>query len=88
MYMLSLQHRLCRVDLESVRFRTLLQFYDADDLCVIGTRGREKGEFTNLQGISTCSGRVVVADSNNQCIQVWPIYHNLKCVFCLGKLLE
>ncbi|XP_053500590.1 tripartite motif-containing protein 3b isoform X1 [Ictalurus furcatus] len=37
----------------------------------VGTRGREKGEFTNLQGISTCSGRVVVADSNNQCIQVF-----------------
>ncbi|XP_042167169.1 tripartite motif-containing protein 3-like [Oncorhynchus tshawytscha] len=36
----------------------------------VGTRGREKGEFTNLQGISASSnGRVVVADSNNQCIQ-------------------
>lgn len=36
-----------------------------------GTRGRDKGEFTNLQGISTSSnGRIVVADSNNQCIQV------------------
>lgn len=38
---------------------------------VTGTRGRDKGEFTNLQGISTSSnGRIVVADSNNQCIQV------------------
>uniref|UniRef100_A0AAY4EKT3 RING-type E3 ubiquitin transferase n=1 Tax=Denticeps clupeoides TaxID=299321 RepID=A0AAY4EKT3_9TELE len=37
-----------------------------------GSRGREKGEFTNLQGISaSSSGRVVVADSNNQCIQVF-----------------
>ncbi|MEQ2214857.1 hypothetical protein XENOCAPTIV_022121, partial [Xenoophorus captivus] len=37
-----------------------------------GSRGREKGEFTNLQGISASSnGRVVVADSNNQCIQVF-----------------
>ncbi|NXL40851.1 TRIM3 protein, partial [Glaucidium brasilianum] len=36
-------------------------------------RGREKGEFTNLQGISTSStGRIVVADSNNQCVQVGP----------------
>lgn len=36
-----------------------------------GSRGREKGEFTNLQGISASSnGRVVVADSNNQCVQV------------------
>nr|XP_006004887.1 PREDICTED: tripartite motif-containing protein 2-like [Latimeria chalumnae] len=38
----------------------------------VGTRGREKGEFTNLQGISaSTSGRIVVADSNNQCIQVF-----------------
>ncbi|XP_054907318.1 tripartite motif-containing protein 3b isoform X1 [Poeciliopsis prolifica] len=38
----------------------------------VGSRGREKGEFTNLQGISASSnGRVVVADSNNQCIQVF-----------------
>uniref|UniRef100_A0A8C2ZSH6 RING-type E3 ubiquitin transferase n=1 Tax=Cyclopterus lumpus TaxID=8103 RepID=A0A8C2ZSH6_CYCLU len=38
----------------------------------VGTRGRDKGEFTNLQGISTSSnGRIVVADSNNQCIQVF-----------------
>lgn len=40
-------------------------------VCLQGSRGREKGEFTNLQGISASSnGRVVVADSNNQCIQV------------------
>ncbi|XP_051542087.1 tripartite motif-containing protein 3-like isoform X3 [Myxocyprinus asiaticus] len=38
----------------------------------VGSRGREKGEFTNLQGISaSTSGRVIVADSNNQCIQVF-----------------
>uniref|UniRef100_A0A8C1TTB9 RING-type E3 ubiquitin transferase n=1 Tax=Cyprinus carpio TaxID=7962 RepID=A0A8C1TTB9_CYPCA len=38
----------------------------------VGSRGREKGEFTNLQGISASSnGRVIVADSNNQCIQVF-----------------
>ncbi|NXA57610.1 TRIM3 protein, partial [Nothocercus julius] len=38
----------------------------------VGTRGREKGEFTNLQGISTSSaGRIVVADSNNQCVQIF-----------------
>ncbi|XP_054650288.1 tripartite motif-containing protein 3-like isoform X1 [Dunckerocampus dactyliophorus] len=38
----------------------------------VGTRGRDKGEFTNLQGISTSSNaRIVVADSNNQCIQVF-----------------
>lgn len=40
-------------------------------VCTAGSRGREKGEFTNLQGISTSSsGRIVVADSNNQCVQV------------------
>ncbi|XP_075565779.1 LOW QUALITY PROTEIN: tripartite motif-containing protein 3 [Pelecanus crispus] len=38
----------------------------------VGSRGREKGEFTNLQGISASgSGRIVVADSNNQCVQVF-----------------
>uniref|UniRef100_A0A8C6SNP5 RING-type E3 ubiquitin transferase n=1 Tax=Neogobius melanostomus TaxID=47308 RepID=A0A8C6SNP5_9GOBI len=41
-------------------------------MSITGSRGREKGEFTNLQGISTSSnGRVVVADSNNQCIQIF-----------------
>lgn len=45
-----------------------------------GSRGREKGEFTNLQGVSAASsGRIVVADSNNQCIQVslfaWLLYY-------------
>ncbi|KAG3292936.1 hypothetical protein H1C71_014405 [Ictidomys tridecemlineatus] len=36
----------------------------------VGSRGREKGEFTNLQGVSAASsGRIVVADSNNQCLQ-------------------
>lgn len=46
-------------------------FTDCVPTYLPGTRGREKGEFTNLQGISASSnGRVVVADSNNQCIQV------------------
>ncbi|XP_072332030.1 tripartite motif-containing protein 2-like [Scyliorhinus torazame] len=44
-----------------------------DELIIrIGSRGREKGEFTNLQGISASgNNRIVVADSNNQCIQVF-----------------
>ena len=44
-----------------------------DDLMLtIGTHGRNKGEFTNPQGItSTPSGRILVTDSNNQCIQVF-----------------
>ncbi|TRY65997.1 hypothetical protein DNTS_003777 [Danionella cerebrum] len=39
----------------------------------VGTRGRERGEFSNLQGIASTSGsgRIVLADSNNQCIQVF-----------------
>ncbi|XP_059819478.1 tripartite motif-containing protein 2-like isoform X1 [Hypanus sabinus] len=38
----------------------------------VGSRGREKGEFTNLQGISASgNNRIVVADSNNQCIQIF-----------------
>ncbi|XP_041055241.1 tripartite motif-containing protein 2-like isoform X3 [Carcharodon carcharias] len=44
-----------------------------DELIIrVGTRGREKGEFTNLQGISASgNNRIVVTDSNNQCIQVF-----------------
>ncbi|XP_053710995.1 tripartite motif-containing protein 2 isoform X1 [Synchiropus splendidus] len=44
-----------------------------DDLIFrIGTKGRNKGEFTNLQGVAACSlGKVLIADSNNQCVQVF-----------------
>ena len=50
---------------------------------ISGTRGRDKGEFTNLQGISASSnGRIVVADSNNQCIQV-TVDHSLKKIYYL-----
>uniref|UniRef100_A0AAQ4PW21 Tripartite motif-containing protein 2 n=1 Tax=Gasterosteus aculeatus aculeatus TaxID=481459 RepID=A0AAQ4PW21_GASAC len=43
-----------------------------DDLIFrIGTKGRNKGEFTNLQGVAASSlGKVLIADSNNQCVQV------------------
>jgi tripartite motif-containing protein 2/3 len=38
----------------------------------IGSRGRNKGEFTNPQGLcATASGKILVADSNNQNIQVF-----------------
>ncbi|TRY95322.1 hypothetical protein DNTS_021508 [Danionella cerebrum] len=42
-----------------------------DDLIFrIGTKGRNKGEFSNLQGVAASSGgRVLIADSNNQCVQ-------------------
>lgn len=36
----------------------------------LGTKGRNKGEFTNLQGVAASQGKVLIADSNNQCVQV------------------
>ncbi|XP_051939367.1 tripartite motif-containing protein 2 isoform X1 [Hippocampus zosterae] len=43
-----------------------------DDLIFrIGTKGRNKGVFTNLQGVSTSVGKVLIADSNNQCVQIF-----------------
>ncbi|KAM9769128.1 tripartite motif-containing protein 2 isoform 1-T4 [Menidia menidia] len=44
-----------------------------DDLIFrIGTKGRNKGEFTNLQGVAaSCLGKVLIADSNNQCVQIF-----------------
>uniref|UniRef100_A0A8W4FLH4 RING-type E3 ubiquitin transferase n=1 Tax=Sus scrofa TaxID=9823 RepID=A0A8W4FLH4_PIG len=42
-----------------------------DDLIFrVGTKGRNKGEFTNLQGVAaSTSGKILIADSNNQCVQ-------------------
>ncbi|XP_031158142.1 tripartite motif-containing protein 2 isoform X2 [Sander lucioperca] len=44
-----------------------------DDLIFrIGTKGRNKGEFTNLQGVAASTlGKVLIADSNNQCVQIF-----------------
>ncbi|XP_064191370.1 tripartite motif-containing protein 2 [Anguilla rostrata] len=44
-----------------------------DDLIFrIGTKGRNKGEFTNLQGVAASSvGKILIADSNNQCVQIF-----------------
>lgn len=43
--------------------------------CAPGTKGRNKGEFTNLQGVAASSqGKVLIADSNNQCVQVKGFY--------------
>ncbi|CAL1591083.1 unnamed protein product [Knipowitschia caucasica] len=43
-----------------------------DDLIFkIGTKGRNKGEFTNLQGVASSNDRILIADSNNQCIQIF-----------------
>ncbi|XP_013787373.2 tripartite motif-containing protein 2-like [Limulus polyphemus] len=54
-----------------------------DDLILrIGTRGRGKGEFANPQGVCfTESGFIVVADSNNQCIQVFSLTGDCKLRF-------
>ncbi|CAL8326949.1 unnamed protein product [Lota lota] len=42
-----------------------------DDLIFrIGSKGRNRGEFTNLQGVAaSSSGKILIADSNNQCVQ-------------------
>ncbi|KAK3511100.1 hypothetical protein QTP70_030305 [Hemibagrus guttatus] len=43
-----------------------------DDLIFkIGTKGRNKGEFTNLQGVAASSSSILIADSNNQCVQIF-----------------
>ncbi|KAL5011363.1 hypothetical protein ScPMuIL_009914 [Solemya velum] len=43
-----------------------------DDLIMrVGVKGRNKGEFTNPQGIYARDGKVLVADSNNQVVQVF-----------------
>ncbi|KAJ0033578.1 hypothetical protein NQD34_000685 [Periophthalmus magnuspinnatus] len=43
-----------------------------DDLIFrIGTKGRNKGEFTNLQGVAASTDKVLIADSNNQCVQIF-----------------
>ncbi|KAG9347154.1 hypothetical protein JZ751_006081 [Albula glossodonta] len=44
-----------------------------DDLIFrVGTKGRNKGEFTNVQGVAACpNDQILIADSNNQCVQVF-----------------
>ncbi|XP_076070313.1 tripartite motif-containing protein 2-like isoform X2 [Mytilus galloprovincialis] len=43
-----------------------------DDLLMrVGTKGRNKGEFTNPQGVWAVNGKVLVADSNNQTVSVF-----------------
>jgi tripartite motif-containing protein 2/3 len=43
-----------------------------DDLLMrVGIKGRNKGEFTNPQGVWAVNGKVLVADSNNQTVQVF-----------------
>ena len=42
-----------------------------DMLMRVGMKGRNKGEFTNPQGLCAINGKIVVADSNNQVIQIF-----------------
>lgn len=44
---------------------------DDDLLISIGFKGRGKGEFLNPQGIATKGDNIVIADSNNQCVQIF-----------------
>jgi len=54
-----------------------------DDLILkIGHRGRERGGFTNPQGVAaTNNGRIVVTDSNNQCVQIFDNTGEIKLRF-------
>ncbi|XP_063605671.1 tripartite motif-containing protein 3-like isoform X1 [Penaeus indicus] len=55
-----------------------------DMLLRVGRRGRNRGEFVNPQGITYNSikdGRIAVADSNNQCIQVFTLSGECKLRF-------
>ncbi|KAG7235988.1 hypothetical protein INR49_001663 [Caranx melampygus] len=46
---------------------------------------RNKGEFTNLQGVAASStGRILIADSNNQCVQIFSNEGNSKVVLGCG----
>ncbi|ESO07943.1 hypothetical protein HELRODRAFT_110232 [Helobdella robusta] len=39
----------------------------------IGSKGHNKGEFMNLQGIAVHDERIAVADSNGQCVQIFSL---------------
>ncbi|KAK3854735.1 hypothetical protein Pcinc_038802, partial [Petrolisthes cinctipes] len=55
-----------------------------DMLLRVGRRGRNRGEFVNPQGIAYNNikdGRIAVADSNNQCIQVFTLSGECKLRF-------
>ncbi|XP_077444944.1 tripartite motif-containing protein 2-like [Stigmatopora argus] len=57
-----------------------------DDLIFrTGTKGRNKGEFTNVQGVASAaaSGNILIADSNNQCVQVFSSQGEFKSRFGL-----
>ncbi|XP_014767947.1 tripartite motif-containing protein 2 isoform X2 [Octopus bimaculoides] len=53
-----------------------------DDLILkVGVKGRNKGEFTNPQGLTSINGKILVADSNNQVVQVFSSLGDCKLRF-------
>lgn len=53
-----------------------------DDLILkVGVKGRNKGEFTNPQGLTSVNGKILVADSNNQVVQVFTSLGDCKLRF-------
>lgn len=53
-----------------------------DDLIMrIGVKGRNKGEFVNPQGVCCVTDRILVADSNNQCVQLFSSSGDFKLRF-------
>ena len=53
-----------------------------DDLLLkIGVKGRNKGEFTNPQGVTCTDSRILVADSNNQVVQAFTLGGECKLKF-------
>ncbi|KAJ8297510.1 hypothetical protein KUTeg_024041 [Tegillarca granosa] len=53
-----------------------------DDLLLrVGVKGRNKGEFTNPQGIHAVNSKILVADSNNQNVQVFSATGDCKLRF-------
>ncbi|RXG68298.1 Tripartite motif-containing protein 2 [Armadillidium vulgare] len=64
--------------------RTLKEPIEDDLILKIGKKGRGRGEFVNPQGIcysSVKDGRLIVADSNNQCVQVFNLAGECKIKF-------
>lgn len=53
-----------------------------DDLLMkVGVKGRNRGEFTNPQGVHTAGGKILVADSNNQTVQVFSVNGEFRMKF-------
>ncbi len=53
-----------------------------DDLLQrVGSKGRNKGEFTNPQGVYCNGDKILVADSNNQCVQMFTSQGEFKLRF-------